>query len=99
MLSGKYSDSQIQKEMKRVDKEGKQQAAKNLAAYQNSDQATYNTQQAQGDALKSATAGITKWWRDAKNNVGHFFGSAGNNIGKFFGNIRPIGTTSLGGGR
>ena len=98
MLSGKYSDSQIQKEMKKVDKEGKQQAAKNLAAYQNSDQATYNTQQAQGDALKSATAGITKWWRDAKNNVGHFFGSAGNNIGKFFGNIRPIGTTNLGGG-
>lgn len=83
MLDGKYSDAEIQKEVQKQDKAGKNQTKKNLSSYQKSEQASYNTQQAQGEAIQSSAAGMTKWFRDVQNG----FGSAFHNIGKGIGTL------------
>ena len=80
-----YSLETLQKEVSKQKKSGTKQTKKNNRSYRNSEQAGYNTQQSQGEAINSRAAGMTKWFRDAKNNVGQFF----NNIGKEFNNPLP----------
>lgn len=65
-----YSLETLQKEVSKQKKSGTKQTKKNNRSYRNSEQAGYNTQQAQGEAINSGAAGMTKWFRDAKNNVG-----------------------------
>lgn len=68
-----YSLESLQKEVSKQKKSGTKQTRKNNRSYRNSEQAGYNTQQAQGEAINSGSAGMVKWFRDAKNNVGKGF--------------------------
>lgn len=72
MMSGRYTTSQIAKEAQSIRKTGSQQTRRNLRNYKRSDQATYNSQAAQGEAIQSQAAGMTKWWRDIQTGTGQF---------------------------
>lgn len=78
MISGKYTPDKIREEIKRVDKQGRLQRSKNEQNYRSSEQAGYNTKNAQGEAINSRAAGSTKWWRGLVNNIGKGFNSVFN---------------------
>lgn len=68
-----YSLETLQKEVNKQRKSGKRQTRRNYRNYRNSEQAGYNTRQAQGEAINSGAAGMTKWFRDVTNNLGKGF--------------------------
>ena len=99
MLDGKISNSEIKKEAEKIKKTGQTQTDKNLQSYQNSEQAGYNTQEAQGEALKSNAAGMVKWFRGVQNGVGKAVGGVFNVVGGGVGaGIRTISNFFNGGG-
>lgn len=77
MLDDKISPDKIREEIKHIDKNGNLQVKKNKQSYQNSQQATLNSEKAQREARQSKASGASKWFTDIKNNVGNFFNSIG----------------------
>lgn len=82
MLSGKYSTGALVKEARTIQKRGKTQTNRNLTNYKRSDQASRNTQEAQGEAINSQASGMVKWFRDIKNGIGQGMHGVGTWVGK-----------------
>ena len=92
MLDGKISDGQIKKEAEKIKKVGQTQTDKNLRSYKNSEQAGYNTKDAQKEAIGSQLAGAGKWIRNVTNGVGKAAGGIFNFVGGGVGaGIRTLG--------